>query len=196
MTGRAVVEAARGQELRLETDGKELRVRGPLTPALGTMLKYYKDEVIEELQDEESRAGAARRHRQPRFVMSFLPGPPEPGPPPVLSSARFADGVHCELRRAGTRWSMWIALAGRRYYQRPFASPHLGHARRCAEEWYGPTVDGWTDACAAEPVHRSTSRARSLKGGGDGFEALGGPAGLGAPAGTENVSGAAKGRCR
>ncbi len=67
-----------------------VRVRGPLTPALGTMLKYYKDEVIEELQDEESRAGAARRHRQPRFVMSFLPGPPRtrPSASPIVSPVR------------------------------------------------------------------------------------------------------------
>ena len=146
MSGADVLAFVRRQGLKLSSDGSELRVRGRLslfTPSIRSILKYYREEVIEALMAEERRP--AVETVRPRLVTSLLEGPPKPVPPPRLVAARFAHSVECELRRNGGRWTMWVAVWGGRFHRRDFASPHLGHAQRCAEEWYGPTREGWSE---------------------------------------------------
>jgi hypothetical protein len=55
--------------------------------------------------------------------------------------AEFGGGVSVELRCEGrNRWLMWVN--GQR--RRDFATPYLDHAQRCAEQWYGNPIGGWS----------------------------------------------------
>jgi hypothetical protein len=66
--------------------------------------------------------------------------------------------VQIELRlESHTRWLMWT-LSGARWVRRKgFASPHLDHAKRTAEDWYGAPVKGWQPSSAP-----TTSRTRRV----------------------------------
>lgn len=55
--------------------------------------------------------------------------------------AALCGNTRVWLARDGDRWLMY---AGSRHLRRrDFASPHLAHAQRTAEAWYGPSAGGW-----------------------------------------------------
>jgi hypothetical protein len=59
-------------------------------------------------------------------------------------SAQFTDGVQVELRSAVGRWLMWVVQDGDCQRRKDFASPHLEHAQRTAEHWFGPPMCSWS----------------------------------------------------
>jgi hypothetical protein len=73
---------------------------------------------------------------------------PEPPPQPASQSpawvATFAGPVEIELRRNGpVRWLMFETRDGKRIRRKDFASPHLDHAKRCAQFFLGDPLHGW-----------------------------------------------------
>jgi hypothetical protein len=63
---------------------------------------------------------------------------------PVDMEASFAGGVRVRLGyEQGARWLMWVSSGGRWNRRTDFASPHAEHACRTAEQWYGPSIEGW-----------------------------------------------------
>jgi hypothetical protein len=59
-------------------------------------------------------------------------------------SATFDGGVEVGLSLDHSRWIMRVAQHGGIARRKDFASPHLDHSKRTAEDWYGPPIAGWS----------------------------------------------------
>jgi hypothetical protein len=87
--------------------------------------------------------------------------------------AEFADGVRLELRRQGrARWFMWTLDSARWVRRKDFASPHLDHAKRTAEDWYGEAVRDWEPS---SQTGRTARRRRDDSGSQANLEGVSGP---------------------
>jgi hypothetical protein len=111
----------------------ELRVEDPthkLTAAMCQKLTYFKDALIELLLEEQYEQSAA---------------PTAPGLPDAdKREAAFDGNLRVQVRPAGSdRWMIWFTHGASWRRRSDFATPCLDHARRTAEHWYGPPLDGW-----------------------------------------------------
>lgn len=72
--------------------------------------------------------------------------PPENGTPAIpagaISVAGECGGTRVRLQKDGERWLMYVG-ANRGVGRRDFATPHLAHGIRTAEQWYGAASRGW-----------------------------------------------------
>jgi len=164
---RLLCESLRAAGVRFGVERGRLRVRGPgtvLTDSVYQQILYYKESLLELVQSEAASSRLPHSVADPEDI----PFESEPASPAVLYPAAdpddiarwpdhvpieavFHDGVKAQVVSDGPgRYSirLWSGLGWTR--QEGSASPSRDHARRTAEHWYGPPLEGWRPLTEAE----------------------------------------------
>jgi hypothetical protein len=132
----ALLAALRQQGVELSIRRGDIKVKGParaLTAETYQKLAYFQDELLDLLEAEPAEPLPAREL------------PPAPLAATVdKTEAFFAGGLRIQVRQDdGGRWMIWFTHGAAWRRRKDFASPWPDHARRTAELWFGPPVDGW-----------------------------------------------------